>query len=79
MWMPNCLCIIESLDDTLIFLTVYAILGLWEVKIGVQDHEKIFFRGDDGSYQIVRVPSRIYKTPVNFEKVVDTKLSPVNW
>ena len=70
---------IDSLGDAVIFSTLDANSGYWQMKIRKQDRHKTAFVTHSGVYQYVRMPFGLTNAPASFQRALDLILTKFKW
>ena len=70
---------IDSLGDAVIFSTLDANSGYWQMKIRKEDRHKTVFFTHSGVFQYVRMPFGLTNAPASFQRALDLILTKFKW
>ena len=74
--MDDCL---DSLGDAMIFTTLDANSGYWQLPVAEEDRDKTTFTTFAGTFRYKRMPFGLRNAPATFQRALDIILSGVRW
>ena len=74
--MDDCL---DSLGDAMIFTTLDANSGYWQLPVAEEDRDKTTFTTFAGTFRYKRMPFGLRSAPATFQRALDIILSGVRW
>ena len=70
---------IDSLGDAVIFTTLDANAGYWQIPVAPEDRDKTTFTCHKGTFRYLRMPFGLRNAPATFQRALDIILSGVRW
>ena len=70
---------IDSVREALLFKTLDALWGYWQVPIAERDRDETTFSSHMGTFRYKRMPFGLRNAPATFQRALDIVLSGVRW
>ena len=70
---------IDSLGDAVMFTTLDANAGYWQIPVAPEDRDKTTFTCHQGTFRYIRMPFGLRNAPATFQRALDIILSGVRW